>query len=245
MAKETDQESEETQSQETEEQAFVEVDGKKYVEDTENPGQAKKDDDGEFILFEEKTEETEPKITLEDTHRLAQALQKGYTITRQDQAKIRGNIEEIKGALTKLGKKKEEDEFGEDEPLTTKKLLEVLDEREKTAKETRRQSDIKIQEQITSQLDDLKAQGAIPTKKEEDELLEFAVKRKITNLSTAYERLQEIKSARKEGMKEGVKGKVKTEAGSKIGTSKKAGTGEQGIDYQEIRNKDMDELAEE
>lgn len=242
MAKEIDQESEETQSKETEEPTFVEVEGVKYQEDPENPGEAKKGDDGEFIPFEEKEE---PEITLADTHRLAQALQKGYTMTRQDVAKIRGNIEVIKEALTKIGQKKETDEFDDEEPLTTKKLLEVLDKREKTAGEKSTQSETKLQERITSQLDDLKAQGFIPTKKEEDDLLEFAVKRKITDLAKAYERLQEIRTARKEGIKEGVKGKVKKEAGSKIGTSKKAGPKEQGFDYQEIAGKDMEELAEE
>ena len=244
MAEKIDQGFEENQSKETDEPTSIEIDGVLYVEDSENEGQAKNDEEGNPIPFEKKEEE-EPEITLADTHRLTLALQKGYTINRQDMAKIRGNLEVITKALSKLGKKEEDDEFDDDEPLTTKKLLEVLDKRESSRTEQKTQSETKLQERITSQLDELKAQGAIPTKKDEDELLEYAVKIKETNLGKAYERLQEVKAAKNEGIKTGVKGKVKKEAGSKVGTSKKAGVKEQGFDYNEIAGKDMEELAED
>jgi len=94
-------------------------------------------------------------------------------------------------------------------------------------------------------LNDLRVQGIIKTEEDEKALMDFAVKKKITNLSEAATRWKEIEDARKEGLKQGLKGKVKVDTGSKIGTSKKTGIKEQGVDLGEIRSKSIEELAEE
>lgn len=233
----------EEQSEETEN--FVEVDGVKYQEDPENEGQPLKGEDGNLVPFEEKPEEEE-KITLEKTHALARALQKGYTLTRQDLKLVRDNQEAIREILNELRKGKVEEGFDEEEPLTGKQLLEILNKRDTARTEKRTKEDREIHERIESQLDELRAQGVITTKKEEDELLKYAVEKKITNLVKAHERLQEVKKAKKEGIKVGAKGKVKVDAGKKIGTSKKTEIGEkEGVDYGGIRSKDMQEIAAE
>jgi len=188
----------------------------------------------------EETEETA--ITPDKAYELAQALQKGYTITRQEMAEIRENLNTVQSALSELNKRKQEEQGGysdEEEPLTVKKLLEMQNQ-EKAKKQ---QDDAKIDRIIDSQLADLRVQGKIKTKEDEYKLLNYAVAHKITNLDDASDRMEEVENARKEGRKEAAKGKVKEEAGSQIGTSKKTETGEQGgVPYSEMK-KDMTEIA--
>ena len=190
----------------------------------------------------EPAEPEEEPVTAEDAMALAQALQKGYTLTRQDMAAIRENQERIQEALEEIRKDKR-DEFsgGEEEPLTVKKLLDLQSQQRKI----KEAEDVKLNQRIDRQLDELRFQGVIKTEKDEKELLDFAVKRKITNLSDAADRWKELEDAKKEGIKEGLKGKVKAEAGSKVGTSQKTGTKEQGIDYDEIASKEMEDFARE
>jgi hypothetical protein len=70
-------------------------------------------------------------------------------------------------------------------------------------------------------------------------LLTFALKHQQPDLLKAAELFDEIKSAREEGTKEAAKNKVKQEEGSKIGTSSKANTKEQGgVDYQKVKRMD-------
>ncbi len=190
---------------------------------------------------EEQPEETEEPITPEKAYELAQALQKGYTITRQEMSQIRENLEAVQSALAEFREKKKE-EYGsseDDEPLTVKKLLEM--QNQEIIK--KQQAEAKVDKQIDSQLADLRVQGKIKTKEDEDKLLNYAVAHKIINLIDAAERMEEVENARKEGRKETVKVKVKEEESSKIGTSKKAETGEQeGVPYSEMR-KDIMEIA--
>jgi len=224
-------------------EGFVEVEGERFKEDPENAGESLKDTEGNPIPFEEPSEEpeTEP-ITADKAYELARAVQKGYTTTRQDMALITENQEKIQQALEEI-KKGKADEFGggEEEPLTVKKFLNLQEQQ----RQTKTAEDKKINRRINSQLSDLRVQGIIKTEEDEEALLNFAVKRKITNLSDAASRWNEIKEAKKEGMKEGLKGKVKADAGSKVGTSQKTGTKEQGFDYGEIAGKSIDEIAEE
>ena len=187
------------------------------------------------------TEPEEEPVTAADAMRLAQNLQKGYTMTRQDMAVMSEGQQKIQEALEKLQAKNDEFGEGEEEPLTVKKFLSLQAQQQQasTAKEAQ------LNQRIKNQLNDLRVQGVIKTQEDEDELIKFAVKRKITNLSDAANRWNEIKDAKKAGIKEGLKGKVKVEAGSKIGTSQKSKSSEQGVDYGEIMSKSMDELAEE
>ena len=188
-----------------------------------------------------KVEPEEESVTAADAMQLAQNLQKGYTMTRQDMAVMSEGQQKIQEALEKLQAKN--DEFGgdEEEPLTVKKFLDLQKQQQQAsiAKEAQ------LNQRIKNQLNDLRVQGTINTQEDEDELLKFAVKRKITNLSDAANRWNEIKDAKRAGVKEGLKGKVKVEAGSKIGTSQKSQSSEQGINYGEIASKSMDELAAE
>jgi len=80
----------------------------------------------------DQSKETDKPVTAEDAMNLAVALQKGYTMTRQDMASIRDNQEKIQEALTELRKSKV-DEFGgdEDEPLTVKKFLNIQEQQQK------------------------------------------------------------------------------------------------------------------
>ena len=212
-------------------------------EEGQDPEEAPEEETPEEELGEGEPAEPEKEpATAESAMALAQALQKGYTLTRQDIAAIRENQEKIQEALEEI-RKGEVDEFGagEEEPLTVKKFLDLQSQQRKT----KEAEDIKLNQKIDRQLDELRFQGVIKTEKDEKELLEFAVKRKITSLSDAAARWKELENAKKEGIKEGLKGKVKAEAGSKVGTSQKTGTKEQGIDYDEIASKDMEDFAQE
>jgi len=190
---------------------------------------------------EEPSEEPEKEpITLEKTHALAEALQKGYTLTRQDLSAIKQNIEAVQEALTNLGKK---DDYGEeDQPLTVKTLLKLQNEQKQ--KDVREQQ--RVNEMIEGQVNELKARGVIHSKEEEDELMSYAVKHKITDLFRAADIWLELQEAKKIGGKAvaQAKNKVKQEEGSKVGTSQKTKTeAEQGFNYEEIHTKSMDELA--
>lgn len=229
-----------------EEEGFVEIDGEKFKEDPENKGEALKDEEsGEPIPFEIQSTETKP-VTAEDAFNLAQALQKGYTLTRQDLARISENQVKIQEILTKL-QKKEGGEFqpgeGEEEPLTVKKLLQI----QKEEKEQEEGKATRIKDKIDRDIEELKIQGVIKDDKEADELLKYAVANKITDLNEAAKRWLEVKKAKEEGRKEGAKGKAKGDAGKQVGTSGKVKTGkeEKGFDYDEIHNKEMEDFTGE
>lgn len=194
---------------------------------------------------QEETFETEEEKTGEQTRgtadeSLIRGLQKGYTSTRQDLSQLKQDIEAIKEAV----ERKSRDEFGyedEEKPLTRKELQDIFVKE----REAKVQQDVKLDKQIDGQLADLYAQGLIKNQKEENELLEFAIKHKILDLHQSVGLWRELYSAKKEGQKEGLKGKVRQEEGSKVGTSQKATGEERGISYQKIHSKDFFELVEE
>ena len=195
----------------------------------------------------EESEETEEEpITVDKTYELATALQKGYTLTRQELAEIRRNQEGIQEALTKLNKK---DEFtDEDRPLTVKEFLKLQEEQ----RDTKIREDQRINQQIDTQIDELRVRGVIKSKEDEDAVLNYAISEKKQgknkDLITAGLDWQELQEARKEGGKvlAQAKNKVKQEEGSKVGTSQKTKTErEQGVNYEEIHTKSLDELASE
>ena len=82
---------------------------------------------------------------------------------------------------------------------------------------------------IESTLNQLRADGVIKTKDDEDALIRYAIAKKEPDLNKAADRWFEIKQAREEGRKEIDKAKVRVrqEEGSKVGTSSKASGDEQ------------------
>ena len=195
---------------------------------------------------EQSTEATEEPITPERAYELAKGLQKGYTMTRQDISEMRENLEAVQQALNELKQEKtEEFEEFDKKPLTKKDVLEAIAEYEqqKTAQQTSKQA------LVDAMIEDMKIEGLIKNDKEADDLIAFAIESaKAAGLKeipqnyilSVYPAWQKAKEA--EVLKEQVKTKVRGEAGSKVGTSEKARTGEQGVSYKEIRSKDWDEF---
>ena len=186
---------------------------------------------------EQSQETTKEEITPEKAYDLARGLQKGYTMTRQEISDIRKNLESVSEAVSTLRKGNDDYDFGTgEEPLTKKNLLEILDSREKD-KTTESQ---KWERNVDNQIADLRVKGVISSDKEEEDLLDFAVEHKITDLSLASTFWLELKEARQ--AKEALRTKTRGEAGSKVGTSEKVGSKEEGVSYSNVHNKDWDEI---
>ena len=182
---------------------------------------------------EQKSEETnEESLTLEQVAKLAQGLQKGYTLTRQELADIKNNLQAITDAINQqTGAQQGDDQF-----LTVGKLREILNEQAQQEELNKQQAEQYIDNALTQ----LRAQGIITTKEEEEELIQYAVEKKEPDLFKAADRWQEVKKAREEGKKEYEKTKIKQEEGSKIGTSSKSSTSEQGgVDYVKMKSMDF------
>ena len=223
-----DQDPEETSEEETEEETSEEEEESKEESEEGTPGKQSK----------------KPDITLEETHKLAKAVQKGYTLTRQQIAKMATNQEAIQTALEELKKGKEETEFEEEEPLTVSKFLKL----QKDQKAQAEAEDKKIKEKIDDALENLRAEGTVQSDDEEKDLLDYAVRHKITDLSRAAGQWREWYDAKAKSkkIKDKAKAEVRGEAGKKVGTSKKTTTEEGGgVDYNEIRNKSIEEIADE
>jgi len=177
---------------------------------------------------EQKSEETKEEPTLEKVAELAKGLQKGYTLTRQEISEIKGNLQYIADQINQQkGASPENEEY-----LTVGKLREILNQQSQVQSAKTEQADKYIDTTLTQ----LRAEGVIASQKEEDDLLNFALKIKETDLIKAATIYKEIKSAREEGKKEVIKTKTKQEIGSKVGTSSK-NTGEEssGIDVVKLQ----------
>jgi hypothetical protein len=179
----------------------------------------------------EQSEESKEKPSLEKITELVGALQKGYTQTRQEFAQTR---EEIQGMIDTFNAKSGA-QSGEEEYLTVGKLKTILAEQGIQQEQRKAQADSYIE----STINQLKVEGRITTKEDEDALLTFALKHQQPDLLKAADLFDEIKSAKEEAKREVAKTKVKQEEGSKIGTSSKANTKEQGgVDYQKMKKMD-------
>jgi len=180
---------------------------------------------------EKQSEETEEKPSIEKVAELVKALQKGYTETRQEFAETREQLQAIADSINA----KSGATSGEDEYLTVGKLKSILSEQTANQEQVRSQADAYIDSALTQ----LRAEGKVTNAEEENELLQYALKLKEPDLIKAANIWQDIKNARTEAKKDAVKSKVRQEEGSKIGTSSKATTGEQGgVDYRKVRNMD-------
>jgi hypothetical protein len=177
------------------------------------------------------SEETKEEPSLEKTIELVKALQKGYTETRQEFAQTREDLQAVVAALNE----KSGAVSGEEEYLTVGKLKNILAEQGVQQEQRKAQADSYIDSTLTQ----LKAEGRISSKEEEDALLSFALKHQQPDLLKAADLFDEIKEAKKEAKTEVAKTKIKQEEGSKIGNSSKVNTGEQGgVDYRKVKNMD-------
>jgi hypothetical protein len=177
------------------------------------------------------SEETKEEPSLEKTIELVKALQKGYTETRQEFAQTREDLQAVVAALNE----KSGAVSGEEEYLTVGKLKNILAEQGVQQEQRKAQADSYIENTLTQ----LKAEGRITSKEDEDALLTFALKHQQPDLLKAAALFDEIKGAKEEAKREVAKTKVKQEEGSKIGTSSKATTGEQGgVDYAKMKRMD-------
>lgn len=182
------------------------------------------------------SEETEEKPSLEKITELVNALQKGYTQTRQEFAQTREDLQNIVLAINNQSGA----QSGEDEYLTVGKLKTILTEQGVEQEQRKANADSYVESMISQ----LKAEGRISTKEDEDALLTFALKHQQPDLLKAAGLYDEIKLAKEEAKKEVAKTLVKQEEGSKIGTSSKANTKEQGgVDYQKMKKMDWFSFA--
>ena len=183
----------------------------------------------------ENNQNEEPKeepITAERAFELARGLQKGYTQTRQEIAEIRDNLQTIADSVNKQSEVTPENE----EYLTVGKLKEVLAERTQAEVKAKENQQVQADSYIETTLAELKTDGIVKTKEDEDALIQYALDKKESDLFKAAERWQEIKQAREEGKKEAAKTKVKQEEGSIIGTSSKtSGEESRGLDYAKVQ----------
>jgi hypothetical protein len=176
------------------------------------------------------TDNKEPAVTLDKVSELTSALQKGYTLTRQELSELKDSLSQITEKLNQQSGAKE----GEDEYLTVGKLREILTQQNQVQSEAKEQQQRKINNYIESSIADLTAKGVIKEIDKED-LMKFAIKIKEADLFRAADIFNEIKQAREEGKKELVKIKVKQEEGSKVGTSSKTGEEQEGLSYSKIK----------
>jgi len=165
------------------------------------------------------SEETEKEPTLSEVAELAKGLQKGYTLTRQELSEIRENLQTIVESTNRQTGATS----GDDEYMTVGKMREILNEQQKHIESVKHQADSYIESTLTQ----LKADGVIKSKEDEDAIIKYAIDKKEPDLLKAADRWFEIKQAREEGKKEVAKVKVRQEEGSKVGTSSKASGGEQ------------------
>ena len=187
--------------------------------------------EGDQSTDEQSKEDSEKELSLKEVAAIARGTQKGYTQQQEQLLHINDTLQ----ALVDKANTQSGAVSGEDEYLTVGKLKEILSQQTYEAEERKQRADTYIENTLTQ----LRAEGKIETKEDEDALLNFALKHKQPDLLKAAEVFDEIKQAKDEARKEMAKTKAKQEEGSKIGTSQKAGTSEQGgVDYRKVKNMD-------
>lgn len=182
----------------------------------------------------EDTKVEEP-LTPEKMSQIVKGLQKGYTLNAQALSEMRENLSTIVDAINKQSGAVS----GEEQFLTVGKLKELLQEQSEVQDQRREQADNYI-ENVLAQM---KAEGRISSKEDEDAFLNLALKIKEPDLLKASVAFDEIQKAKESGKKEAAKTKVKQEEGSKVGTSSRTSTGEQGgVDYAKVRKMDWSQF---
>lgn len=188
-------------------------------------------DDKTSTTNPEETKKEEP-MTPEEMTTLVKGLQKGYTVNAQAIAEMGKNLQPIVDQINAQAGT----QTGDDEYLTVGKLKQILQENSQQQAAIQQQSEAYIDNTLAQ----LRTQGIIKTKEEEQELIQYAVDKKEPDLLKAADRWQEVKQAREEGKKGATEKKTIQEEGSKIGTSSKTSTGEQGgVDYRKVKKMDF------
>ena len=181
-------------------------------------------------------ETNEEPVTLETVVALVKGLQKGYTLNAQAIADIRkGNLQPAVDEVNQQAG----NQSGDEEFLTVGSLKKILGE------QARNQSLVqqKSQEYIDTTLAQLRANGIVKNDDEEKELIQYAVDKKEPDLLKAADRWNEVKKAKADAKKEAAKTITQQEEGSKVGTSAKTSTKEQGgVNYEDVRNKDFSDI---
>jgi hypothetical protein len=207
----------------------------------------------------EQSEETpEPEVEQEqvqvDPEQRINALQKGYTQSRQELADLKRELETLKAQETPPAETEAEAPQTYEE--MKKDLVSSLKD-ELTAPERERQKIEEESQQIVDQdLENLFIAGKIKSEEEEKEFINWAVKKheQINESLPPEQRLslrpvamyplyEEYKNAQKVGEENKAKKEVQQEAGSKVGKSSKA-TEEKGnvTPYEVIHNTDIQNL---
>jgi hypothetical protein len=180
---------------------------------------------------EQSGEASEPKISLEEVAAIARGTQKGYTQQQEQLIQINETLQSIVDQMNA----KSGANSGDEEYVTVGKLKEILNQQTYEAEERKVKADAYIDKTLTQ----LRAEGKITNKEDEDALLNFALKHQQPDLLKAAELFDEVRQAKEEARKEAAKSKAKQEEGSKVGTSSKATTGEQGgVDYEKMKKMD-------
>jgi hypothetical protein len=216
------------------------------VED--NQDQQGQDNQGDQSSEEQSEETDEPKKDGTDDKgkskpkssglsQLVKGLQKGYTLTRQEIGEIKGMIEELKNNPQSSEPSDDQDEY-----ITVSKLKEILSQHTQNQANQQMAEREKADKYISDAITDLKAEGVIKSKEDEDSLLNYALEIKEPNLRKAIVSWQRIKEAEAKGTRKAAKTKARQEEGSRIGTSQKTGQPSEGVDYNEIHNKDFEDF---
>lgn len=177
---------------------------------------------------------------------LIKGLQKGYTQTRQDLSDFRREIGELKDIFQKGSSKTEDYNFeANDDILTKADLVKFFQAQEavKTKAEAERLAAEKakeieqqrINEMLDNQISDLKVEGVIKTKADEESLIKFAVDYGLPDLTKAAQLWTKVEIEKKT---EAAKKQAKAEEAAKVGSSQKTVSQSQGVDYNSIRNTD-------
>ena len=184
------------------------------------------------ISTEQSEETKEEPVTTEKVYELAKGLQKGYTLTRQEIAEMRDNLQTIADSVNKQTGA----DTGQDDYLTVGKLKEILSQRDESIKTNQETNRVEADKYIDATITQLRIDGVIKSKEDEDSLVKYAIAKKEPDLVKAADRWLEVKQAKEEGKKEAAKTKVRQEEGSVIGTSSKTSEEEsRGLDYSKIQ----------
>jgi hypothetical protein len=175
----------------------------------------------------QKSEETakEP-LTNERLTQIVQGLQKGFYGTREELAEIKNNLQ----VIADQSNKQTGATSGEDEYLTVGKLRQILSEQTQQVQERQTQAETYVEKTLA----DLRNEGVIASKQQEDDLVNYALKIKEPDLRKAATIWQDIQEAKQE-MAKTKKAEVQKE-GSKVGTSSKTPAEETGgLDYDKVK----------
>lgn len=181
------------------------------------------------------SEGTDKEPTIRELAQTIKGLQKGYTINRQEMAQINANLQAVADSINdKTGADK-----GEEEYVTVSKLRETLaeyDEQKATqAQERMRQAETALEEQM----EEVITEGII-SEGEKQSLWTYAASIKEVDLFKAAAKFNKLSQEKKDTLT--AKKQDRQDAGSKVGSSSKAGAGKPVVDWGKIHNTSWENL---